>query len=170
MERHDLLLPESRLAEVFDRLRAAAADLAGPGWQLGGRLVSPQLASLGALAPDPGCHLPELALPAAGLPHDLPGAGLPGGGGLPLAGAARVRVLLGALPARPWHLRLGFDGAEPGAVAFFLDGLRQPARLEQGGWLAADMTPHAGRAVVLGLAWPGGAPAGLRLAKVEARA
>ena len=42
-ERLDLLLSELRLAEVFDRLSAAAASLAGPGWQLGGRRLSPAM-------------------------------------------------------------------------------------------------------------------------------
>jgi hypothetical protein len=167
VERHDLLVPEARLAEVVERLRAAAADLAGPGWQLGGRVVSPRLASLGALAPGSGGFEAAIALPAAGLPHDLPGA--VAADGLALGGVARVRLLLGALPARTWRLRLGFAGAEPGQVALFMNGLRQPARMERGGWLTGTITPPASCAVVLGLAWPGGAPDGLRLAMLEAR-
>ena len=166
-EAHDLLLPEARLAEVVERLRGAAAGLAGPGWRVGGRVVSPHLASFGALASGSGGFEARLALPAAGLPHDHPGAASTDA--LALDGAARVRLLLGALPAQAWRLRLGFAGAGPGQVALFMNGLRQPARLERGGWLTATINPPAGCAVVLGLAWPGGAPDGLRLAMLEAR-
>lgn len=156
-EPHDLLVPEARLAETLERLHGAAAGLAGEGWRIGGRLVSPRLASLGVLAPGFGGHA---SLPAEGLPHDLPA-------GMGLGGVARMRLLLGALPAGPWRLRLGFGGAEPGSAALFVDGGRQPVRVERDGWLAATIESGHGRALVLGLAWPGsGAPAGLHLATV----
>jgi hypothetical protein len=165
-EPHDLLVPEARLAETLERLRDAAAGLAGEGWRIGGRLVSPRLASLGVLAPGFGGHA---SLPAEGLPHDLPAAVRPGG--IDLGGVARLRLLLGALPAGPWRLRLGFGGAEPGAAALFVDGGRQPVRVARDGWLGASIESGHDRALVLGLAWPGGgAPAGLHLATVEVAA
>jgi hypothetical protein len=170
-EPHDLLVPEARLAETLERLRDAAAGLAGEGWRIGGRLVSPRLASLGVLAPGFGGHA---SLPAEGLPHDLPAAVRRSGvdrGGIDLGGIGRLRLLLGALPAGPWRLRLGFGGAEPGAVALFVDGGRQPVRVERDGWLAATIESGHDRALVLGLAWPvGGAPDGLHLATVEVTA
>ncbi len=169
-ERHDLLLPEPRLEEVFGRLRAAAAAMAGPGWQQGGRVLAAGQASLLLLAPPPG-HVPDLLLAAATLPHDLPddGSGAAGGApGLPLAGVRQLRLLLGALPPLRWRLRLVFDGAPPGQAALFLDGLRLVARAAPDG-LVADIAPPPGRALVLGLAWRDGAPPGLRLARLEAR-
>ena len=162
-ERLDLLLSELRLAEVFDRLGAAAASLAGPGWQLGGRRLSARHASLLLLAPPPG-HIPDLLLPAAAMPHDL--AELGGPEGLPLGGVRQLRRLPGALLPRRWRLRLGFTGAEPGPAGLFLDGLRVPARAVPGGLVASIETP-AGRAPVLGLAWRDGAPPGLRLVTLE---
>ena len=90
----------------------------------------------------------------------------------PCAGAGRRgagAAVAGRLPAQAWRLRLGFAGAGPGQVALFMNGLRQPARLERGGWLTATIDPPTGCAVVLGLAWPDGAPDGLRLAMLEAR-
>jgi hypothetical protein len=164
-ERHDLLLPEARLAEAFDRLRAAAAALAGPGWQQGGRSLTPRQASLLLLVPRPG-HVPDLLLPAAALPHDLATPGGPEG--LPLEGVRQLRLLPGALPPLRWRLRLAFTGAEPGGAALFLDGLRIPARPVPGG-LVASIDPPAGHAPVLGLAWREGAPPGLRLTALEAR-
>ncbi|SDC51044.1 hypothetical protein [Belnapia rosea] len=164
-ERHDLLVPEPRLSALFERLCQAAAALAGPGWRQGGRALSPRQASLLLLAPPPG-HVPDLLLAAAALPHDLPGPG--GAEGLPLGGVRQMRLLLGALPALRWRLRLGFAGAEPGAAALFLDGLRHPVRLGSGG-LVASIEPVPGRALVLGLAWREGAPPGLRLVTLEAR-
>jgi hypothetical protein len=103
------------------------------------------------------------------MPHDMPAEGLPGG--IDLGGVARLRLLLGALPAGPWRLRLGLGGADPGTAALFVDGGRQPARVERDGWLAATIESGHDRALVLGLAWPGGgAPAGLHLATVEVAA
>jgi hypothetical protein len=164
-ERHDLLLPEGRLAGILDRLRAAAAALAGPGWQQGGRSLSPRQASLLLLVPRPG-HVPDLLLPAAALPHDLPEPGGPEG--LPLEGVRQMRLLPGALPPMRWRLRLNFAGAEPGPAALFLDGLRLPVRSVPGG-LVASIDPPADRAPVLGLAWREGAPPGLCLTALEAR-
>lgn len=158
LERHALLLPEARLAEALNRLRAAAAALAGPGWQLGGGLVSSRLGSLFAQAP--GEIAASATLEAGSLPNDL---AMPG----TLAGVPRLRLLLGALPPRRWDLRLAFTGALPGAVACFIDGRRQPARLESGGHLTMDFTAQGGRACILGLAWPGGAPAGLQFGHLE---
>ena len=160
LERHALLLPEARLAEVLDRLRAAAATLAGPGWQLGGGLVSPRLASL--LAQAPGQIAASTTLEAGSLPNDLATPGT-------LDGVPRLRLLLGALPSRRWDLRLGFTGAPPGTVACFVDGRRQRGRLESGGHLTTAFTAQGGRACILGLAWPGGAPAGLQLGRLELR-
>ncbi|MDN3568360.1 hypothetical protein QWZ14_28610 [Paeniroseomonas aquatica] len=164
-ERHVLLLAEARLAEVFGRLRDAAAGLAGIGWQVGGRLVSPRLASLGALAPEGAVR--RMAVPAAGLPSDLADPAT-------LGGTRQARLLLGALPPQPWQLRLGFAGAAPGPLAFFLDGRRHPAGLTQattsgeaGGTLSVRLAAPTGQAQVLGLAWPGAAPAGLRLTLLE---
>ena len=168
-ERHDLLLPEPRMDEVFGRLRAAAAAMAGPGWQQGGRSLSPGQASLLLLAPPPG-HVPDLLLAAAALPHDLP-AGIAAADeapGLPLEGVRQLRLLLGALPPLRWRLRLAFDGVAPGEAALFLDGLRLPVRPAPDG-IVADLVPPSGRAAILGLAWREGAPPGLRLATVEAR-
>lgn len=156
LERHALLLPEARLAEVLDRLRTAAAGLAGPGWQLGGRLVSPRLASLMAQAPDE--TVPRLVVEAGSLPNDLAGT---------LDGVPRLRLLLGALPPGRLQLRLGFTGAAPGLAAFFIDGRRRPARLDPQGRLSTEFTAAPGRALVLGLAWPAGAPAGLQLGRLE---
>ncbi|WP_043363623.1 hypothetical protein [Belnapia sp. F-4-1] len=163
-ERHDLLLPEPRLAETYECLRAAAS-LAGPGWQQGGRHLAPQQASLLLLVPRPG-HVLDLLVPAAVLPHDLPAPG--GSEGLPLEGVRQLRLLPGALPPLRWRLRLDFAGAEPGPAAVFLDGLRIPARSVPGG-LVASIDPPADRAPVLGLAWRDGAPPGLRLVTLEAR-
>ncbi|MBL6077251.1 hypothetical protein JMJ56_04475 [Belnapia sp. T18] len=164
-ERHDLLLPEPRLAEIYECLRAAAASLAGPGWQQGGRSLTPRQASLLLLVPRPG-HVPDLLLPSAALPHDLPAPGGPAG--LPLEGVRQLRLLPGALPPLRWRLRLNFAGAEPGPTALFLDGLRIPVRPVPGG-LVASIDPPADRAPVLGLAWRDGAPPGLRLMALEAR-
>ena len=100
----------------------AAAGLAGTGWQVGGRLVSPRLASLGALAPEGAVR--RMAVPAAGLPRTWRDPAT-------LGGIRQARLLLGALPPQPWQLRLGFAGAAPGPVAFFLDGRRHPAGLTQ---------------------------------------
>lgn len=157
-EQHALLLAEARLAEVFERLRDAAAGLAGPGWQLGGRLVSPRLASLGALSPEG--VVTRMAIPAAGLPRDV----------AELGGARQARLLLGTLPPRPWQLRLGFAGAAPGPLAVFLDGRRHPASLDDGlddVTLTLRLAAPPAQALVLGLAWPGAAPAGLRLGMLE---
>lgn len=158
LERHALLLPEARLAEVLDRLRAAAAALAGPGWQLGGRMVSPRLASLVAQAA--GEIAASVTLNAASLPNDLATSGT-------LAGVPRLRLLLGALPPRRWQLRLGFTGAPPGPVVCVLHGRRQPARLDPAGHLTTAFTAEGCRASILGLAWPDGAPVGLQLGRLE---
>ncbi|RYJ03633.1 MAG: hypothetical protein EON47_03390 [Acetobacteraceae bacterium] len=158
LERHALLLPQVRLAEVLDRLGVAAAALAGPGWQLGGRLVSPRLASL--VAQSPNGTAASVVLDAGSMPNDLAPPGL-------LAGVPRLRLLLGALPPRHWQLRLGFTGAASGPVAFFVDGRRQPTRLDRDGRLAAEFTTADGQAVILGLAWPDGAPAGLQLGRLD---
>ena len=158
LERHALLLAEVRLPEVLDRLRSAAEALAGLGWQLGGRMVSPRLASLVVQAPT------EIAasgtLDAGSLPNDLATSGT-------LAGVVRLRLLLGLLPPRRWQFRLGFTGAPPGPVVCLLDGRRQPARLDPAGHLTTAFAAEGGRASVLGLAWPDGAPAGLQLGRLE---
>jgi hypothetical protein len=164
-ERNDMLLPEARLGDTLDRLCAAAAALAGPGWRPGGRSLSRREASLSLLVPRPG-HVPDLLLPAAALPHDLAVAGGPEG--LPLDGTRQVRLLIGSLPPRRWRLSLRFTGAEPGPAALFLDGLRIPARPVPGG-LVAGIDPPVRHAPVLGLAWRDGAPPGLRLVTLEAR-
>lgn len=153
-EQHALLLAEARLAEVIERLRDAAAGLTGPGWQLGGRLVSPRLASLGALAPEG--VVTRMAIPATGLPCDV----------ADLGGTRQARLLLGTLPLRPWQLRLGFAGAAPGPLAVFLDGRRHPARLDDA-TLTFRLDAPPAQALVLGLAWPEAAPAGLRLGMLE---
>ncbi|MBL6456855.1 hypothetical protein JMJ55_16070 [Belnapia sp. T6] len=157
-ESFELLLPAARLPALFERLRASAHSLAGPGWEAGGRALTPRLASLGLLAPI-GAPLPVGRPDPVGLPQDLPEPAV-------LGGQARARLLLGALPAGT-RLRLRFAGAEPGPVALLLDGLRQPTTAEAGGWLAARTASGSGQAAVLGLAWPGNAPAGLRLASIE---
>ncbi|MFC7688939.1 glycosyltransferase [Paeniroseomonas aquatica] len=132
----------------------------------GGRPAGlPRLASLGALAPEGAVR--RMAVPAAGLPSDLADPAT-------LGGTRQARLLLGALPPQPWQLRLGFAGAAPGPLAFFLDGRRHPAGLTQattsgeaGGTLSVRLAAPTGQAQVLGLAWPGAAPAGLRLTLLE---
>jgi hypothetical protein len=94
--------------------------------------------------------------------HDLPA--MAGEGRLPLG--PRLRLLLGTRPA---GLRLQLAAAGPVAPALFLDGLRHPAGILPGpeGSLALeaavpplpDGAPE--RALVLGLALPGGGAAAL---------
>jgi hypothetical protein len=164
----NLLPPPDRVAPLFEALRAAAAALAEDGWQLGGRMLSPRVASLTLLAPEPAGFAPALSLPAEMLAHDGP---LPAAAGrLPLG--IRLRLLLGLLPARPWTLRLWLQAGAPGldlhppgqgdaepasaASALFLDGLRLPVRILPGPagatWLEAAIHPAPDRHAILGLA------------------
>jgi len=173
VERWDLLLPEDSVAPVFARLHVAAHRLAaGLGeagqWQIGGRLVTPNLASLGMLATGMG-RLPPLRLWGAALPHDLPV--LSAGDELPLGAARRVRLLLGALPARPQWLRLRLRGADmQHPPALFIDGETVATQLRPHGathLLEAAVRLRPDRASVIGLALPAGAPSGLALVALE---
>lgn len=173
IERWDFLLPADQIAPVFDRLQVAAQQLAGmlggPGqWQVGGRVATDHLASLGMLSLGTD-QLPPLVLPAGGLPHDLPEP--VAGEALPLGRARRLRLLLGALPARPGWLRLRLLGLDPDrAPGLFLDGLRLEAqcRAEGQDWLLeAPVRQWPELAAVVGLALPAEAPPGLVLRSLE---
>jgi hypothetical protein len=158
VERYDLLLPIERLAPVLEALHGAAQALAAAGgrWQLGRRLVSPRLASLAALCEAPAGPPPPLTIPAAALLQDGP----PGleAGALPLAGAARRRLLLGCLPPGPARIALRLRGAGAVPPVLFLGGLRQDARLLPGpegtARLEAAVTLEGAAAQCLGLALP----------------
>jgi hypothetical protein len=171
--RWDLLLPSASVAPVFARLHVAAhrlaASLGGAGqWQVGGRVATPDLASLGMLATGTE-RLPALGLLASAMPHDLPE--LPTGDELPLGAARRLRLLLGALPARPSWLRLrvrGLDLDRPPIL--FLDGLKLEAQARADGMaqvLEAPVRMRPDLASVLGLALPEGAPSGLVVLGLE---
>jgi hypothetical protein len=173
VERWDFLLPADQVAPVFGRLQAAAHRLAGALggaalWQVGGRVAMDRLASLGMLSLGTE-QLPPLILPVGALPHDLPA--LATGAELPLGAARRVRLLLGALPARPGWLRLrlqGIDADRPPGL--FLDGLRLDAQLRPEGtaWLLeAPVRLRPDLAAVVGLALPQDAPAGPVLLGLE---
>ncbi|MCB4823655.1 hypothetical protein [Roseicella aerolata] len=174
IERWDLLVPPEAVAPLFDRLHAAAHHLAASlggsaGWQVGGRVASPSLASLGMLVMGPE-RVPPLAVPADALLHDLPEPA--SGAALPLGAARRVRLLLGGLPARPAWLRLRLRGADPA---------RPPALFLDGGWLdqaqcrmegetcvlEAPVRPRPDQTSIVGLALPEGAPPGLILLGLE---
>ncbi|WP_431269496.1 hypothetical protein [Dankookia sp. P2] len=173
IERWDLLLPAAQLQPVFGRLQDAAqrlaADLGGAAqWQVGGRMVMEHLASLGMLSLGTE-QLPPLRLPGAALPHDLPI--LAAGPDLPLGMARQVRLLLGALPARPAWLRLRLRGINPDLMpGLFLDGLRLDAQLRPAGmeWLLeAPVRLRPDRAAVVGLALPEASPPGAALLGLE---
>lgn len=173
IERWDLLLSPGMVGLAFERMQAAAQDLAaglgGTGaWQLGGRVMRPDLASLGMLATGVA-QLPPVALPAGALPHDLPG--LVEADSLPLGEARRLRLLLGALPTPAAQLRLRLRGAVAETPpALFLDGERLEAPLqaeEEGQILEAVVQPRRDTANVIGLALPPGAPPGLALTGLE---
>lgn len=175
VEAWGLLLPGERTGTLFTAIRTAAEALAAAqtGWQPGGHLISPRLATIALLrhvdAPSP----PFRMLPDA-LPHDLPvpitkgvaAEESPSVGGLATGPAARVRLLLGLLPPTPMRLRLRFRGGTPRAV--LVDGMRRLA--ESGGgpdgavqW-EVPIHPAAGRASVFGLALPEG---GLTIADLD---
>jgi hypothetical protein len=173
IERWDFLVPVDAVAPLFDRLHVAAhrlaATLGGAGqWQVGGKVAMASLASLGILATGTE-RLPPLFLPAAALLHDLPG--LASTEGLPLGAARRLRVLLGALPARPAWLRLqlrGMDLALPPVL--FLNGMRLDAQVRLDGpvqILEAPVRMRPDLAGVVGMALPGAAPPGLVLRALE---
>ncbi|TDH64024.1 hypothetical protein E2C06_04180 [Dankookia rubra] len=173
IERWDLLLPAAQLGPVFGRMQAAAQPLAAAlggaaQWQIGGRTVMEQLASIGMLALGTE-QLPPLRLPGAALAHDLPH--LAAGPELPLGTARRLRLLLGALPARPAWLRLRLRGIDPDlGPGLFLDGLRLDAQLRPEGrdWLLeAPVGLRPDRAAVVGLALPERAPPGALLLGLE---
>ena len=90
---------------------------------------------------------------------------------MPLGAARRVRLLLGALPARPAWLRLRLQGIDPDRPpALFLDGLRLDAQSRPEGmdWLLeAPVRLRPDLAAIVGLALPQGAPPGLVLRGLE---
>lgn len=175
VERHDLLVPPDRTAALFEALRAAGgalAEAAGGRWQVGGRLISPRMASLAVLAEAPAGFAPPLSIPAEALVHDLPAQSADGR--LASGVATRLRLLLGALPPRPWRLRIALCADTLGLAApvLFLDGMRHPARIRPGpagtAWLEAAIHPGGDRALVLGLALPPEAgPGGFALTRIE---
>ncbi|NOG71003.1 hypothetical protein [Roseicella sp. DB1501] len=179
IERWDLLLPPDAVAPVFTRLQDAAHGLAaqlggGRAWQVGGRLVTGGLASLGMLAIGAE-RAPSLRLPGATLWHDLPAApaaGIEAGEGLRLGAARQVRLLLGGMPARQAWLRLRLRGLSPTRMpALFLDGLRLQTqwRADDEGSVVieAPARMQAGQASLVGLALPAEAPAGAVLLSLE---
>jgi hypothetical protein len=178
IERWDLLLPPEAVEPVFARLHDAAHGLAaqlggGRAWQVGGRLVTAGLASLGMLAIGAE-RAPPLRLPGAALWHDLPAApmGMEAGEGLPLGAVRQVRLLLGGMPARQAWLRLRLRGLSPARMpALFLDGLRLQAqwRTDDEGSVVieAPARMQAGQASLVGLALPAEAPAGAVLLSLE---
>lgn len=190
IEGWDLLMPPAAVAPLFDRLLTAAHGLAAAlggaaAWQVGGRMVLPQLASLGMLATGPGQgagqgpgRAPPLAWPAPALLHDLDT--LAEGDALPLGPARQVRLLLGGLPGGPARLRLRLRGGDPSlAPALFLEGRRLAGgacRMEgETCVVEAPLPPGPGpgpgpvpeRPVVAGLALPGPPPPGLALLGLE---
>ena len=82
-----------------------------------------------------------------------------------------MRLLLGALPARPGWLRLRLQGIDPDrSPVLFLDGLRLDAQLRPEGtaWLLeAPVRLWSDLAAVVGLALPQDAPPGLVLRGLE---
>ncbi|RAI60322.1 hypothetical protein [Roseicella frigidaeris] len=173
IERWDLLLPPAAVEPVFARLHDAAQGLAaqlggGRAWQIGGRLVTPGLASLGMLGIGAE-RVPPLRLPGAALWHDLPG--VPEAEGLPLGAARRLRLLLGGMPARGAWLRLRLQGLDPARPpALLLDGVRLEAQLRAEGaahWLEAPARMRPGQASIAGLALPPGAPEAAVLLALE---
>ncbi len=126
VEQASLLLPEGALPGALAALAAAAEAMAGTGWEWAARPVTERLATLTLFAP----ALPPVTLPGAALPRwrEAPG---------------RLRVLLGALPVRPWRIAVRSEGA----TAMFLDGAPHDP--------AMPFTPQPGLPVVLGLAGDG---------------
>ncbi|MFC7474842.1 hypothetical protein ACFQS7_10790 [Dankookia sp. GCM10030260] len=173
IERWDLLLPIDEIELVFTRLHVAAQRLAvvlgGAGrWQVGGRMAMARLASLGMLATGAE-QVPPLSVPGGALPHDLPD--LAEADALRFGASRRLRLLLGALPARPAWLRLRLHGLDPERPpALFLDGRMLPAQLRQEGAsqvLEAPVRLRPDLAAVAGLALPEGAAPGLVLLGLE---
>lgn len=174
VERHDLLVPPDRTAALFEALRAAGgvvAESVGGRWQVGGRMISPRMASLAVLAEASGSLAPPLSIPAEALIHDLPTRTAEGR--LATGRAARLRLLLGSLPPRPWQLRISLCAEMLGLAApvLFLDGMRHPARIRPGpegiAWLEATIHQTGNHALVLGLAMPPEAgPGGFALTRI----
>ncbi|MBX6744761.1 MAG: hypothetical protein IRY87_22240 [Acetobacteraceae bacterium] len=175
VDRYDLLVPPDRTAALFEALRMAGgalAEAAGGRWQVGGRMISPRMASLAVLAEASAGFAPPLSIPAETLVHDLPVQSAEGR--LATGPAARLRLLLGALPPREWRLRISLctDTLGLAAPVLFLEGMRHPARIRPGSegitWLEAVIRPAGGHALVLGLAMPPEAgPGGLALTGIE---
>jgi hypothetical protein len=162
VERHDLLVPPTRLEAIHAALRVAAETLAGAvdgRWLTRAPAISADTASVALLPEDGQTHRPLVSLPAASLVHDLPA--LAGPEGIDLSGAHRqVRLLLGAAPTR---LRAFLRGDASGA-ALFGDGRRLPATVTEraAGETCLEAEPPSGSgAAVLGLAVPASARATL---------
>jgi hypothetical protein len=177
VERLDLLLPDGgggrSAAALLPALEAAARGLAeaaggAPGWEFGARAISPRLAALTLLAPDP--LVDPAVLPAEALILDAEGGRDEGGGGGPAG--PRLRLLLGVLPPRPLRLRLLLRDAGRAPPVLFLDGIRHASRTEVGPaggmLLEARIAPRVGALpTVLGLALPAGAGAAPGVARLE---